>query len=95
MKRRIINSGIAGVGLALVPTIAVSLSGSKSLSVITCAQPFPGLPGMTAEDNTPLQKTGLLDTQVDGGVRKLNPTPDDNTLEDNFGFDGHDNIAGS
>ena len=76
MKHRIINSGIAAVGLALFPTIAVSVFGSKSKSVsgITCEGQFPGLPGMIAEDNTPLQKTSLLDTQVDGGVRKPNPT---------------------
>ncbi len=89
MKHWIINSGIAVVGLALVPTIAVSVFGGKSVSGITCAQPFPRLPGMTAEDNTPLQKTVLLDTQVDGGVRKVNPTPQcgyprENTLQDNF-----------
>ena len=95
MKHWIINSGIAVVGLALVPTIAVSVFGSKSVSGITCAQPFPRLPGMIAEDNTPLKKTSLLDTQVDGGVRKLNPTQNDNTLEDNFGVDGDEIIPGN
>ncbi len=49
MKHWIINSGIAVVGLALVPTIAVSVFGGKSVSGITCAQPFPRLPGMIAE----------------------------------------------
>ncbi len=96
MKHWIINSGIAAVGLALVPTIAVSVFGSKSKSVsgITCEGQFPGLPGMIAEDNTPLQKTSLLDTQVDGGVRKLNPTGCI-LLENNFGVDGAEIIPGN
>ncbi len=92
MKRRIINSGIACVGLALVPTIAVSVFGSKSGSGITCALPVPRLPGMTAEDNTPLQKTDLLDTQVDGGVRKLNPTGCI-LLENNFDIENPEDLT--
>jgi hypothetical protein len=49
---------------------------------------------MIAEDNTPLQKTSLLDTQVDGGVRKLNPTGCI-LLENNFGVDGAEIIPGN
>jgi len=94
MKHWIINSGIAVLGLVLVPTIAVSVFGSKSGSGITCALPSPGLPGMIAEDNTPLKKTSLLDTQVDGGVRKLNPTGCI-LLKDNFSVDGDEIIAGN
>ena len=89
----IVKCGLIVAGVALVGAVAVSVFGSKVADLGGCQHFHP--PGMTAEDNTPLQKTGLLDTQVDGGVHKLKPTPDDNTLEDNFGFDGDDNIAGS
>ncbi len=89
MKHPITNLefGLIVAGVALVGVVAVSVFGSKEPG-ITCAMPLPR-PGMTAEDNTPLQKTVLLDTQVDGGVRKVNPTPQcgyprENTLQDNF-----------
>ena len=95
MKHPITNLefGLIVAGVALVGVVAVSVFGSKEPG-ITCAQPFPRLPGMTAADNTPLQKTSLLDTQVDGGVCKLNPTGCI-LLEDNFGVDGDEITPGN
>lgn len=89
----LVEYGLIVAGVALVGALAVSVFGSKVSDIMSTAGGV--LPGMTAEDNTPLQKTSLLDTQVDGGVRKLNPTQDDNTLEGNFGVDGDEIIAGN
>lgn len=86
----VVESSLIVAGVALVGAVAVSVFGNKVGGVGGgCGCPGRFLPGMTAEDNTPLQKTSLLDTQVDGGVRKVNPTPQcgyprGNNLQDNF-----------
>jgi hypothetical protein len=85
MKHPITNLefGLIVAGVALVGVVAVSVFGSKMPHVeVTCRHAFEPR-GMTAEDNTPLQKTSLFDTQVDGGVRRLIPTPGC-ILQDNF-----------
>jgi len=81
----VVKYGLLVVGIALVGAVAVSIFGSKMpVDFRTCHSFEP--PGMTAEDNTPLPKPSLLDTQVDGGVRrlKLNPTRGCILLLDNF-----------